>query len=198
MLECRQKLSYFLSGGHMSRRIFGVIAAACNGGLYGVAGGLPWEKYENKKLSADLKHFKEVTSGHVLIMGRGTWDSFTRGPLPNRMHIVVTSNPPEGVYPNVYFVSSFKEALKLADEFASDKNVFFIGGEKIWEAGLLLANTVYITEVWKTYRLDNGAQKSFPDLRNLRLKYPSFEEIQRVAVRDCPSGINYDLVTFSR
>jgi dihydrofolate reductase len=176
-----------------------VIAAVCEGGMYGAGGKLPWEFYENKKLPRDLRNFKEKTVGNVIVMGRSTWESFGEKPLPNRIHIVVTSRAPENFHANVFFVNSFEQAMLLSVDY-DDKNVFFIGGKKIWAEGLRIANTVYLTNVWKNYRCSYGNPKRFTDFAELSVKHPSFKEDtkERDQVRDCTSGINYDMLTYRR
>jgi dihydrofolate reductase len=94
------------------------------------------------KLPLDLKHFREITSGHPVIMGRKTFESIGR-PLPNRKNIVITrdeSYSREGVST----VHSLKEALDLVQ---NEEEVFIIGGAEIYKQSIDLANKLYITHV---------------------------------------------------
>ncbi len=100
-------------------------------------------------LPADLKHFKEITSGHTIIMGRKTYDSIGR-PLPNRRNIVITRQSDLKIE-NVEVVSSLKEAITLC---ANEKEIFIIGGAEIYESSVELANRIYLTTVHQEYEAD--------------------------------------------
>ena len=111
-----------------------VVARADNGAI-GKDGTLPWH------LPADLKHFKRVTMGSAMIMGRRTYDSLP-GLLPGRRHIVVTRDPAwraEGAEP----AHSAEEALALAGE----EPVSVIGGAEIFALFLPMAGAIELTEV---------------------------------------------------
>ncbi|GHT62239.1 dihydrofolate reductase [Bacteroidia bacterium] len=94
-------------------------------------------------LPADLKHFKEISSGHTVIMGRKTFESLPKGPLPNRRNIVISRNAGlkiEGaeVYPSLDYAF-----IKLIDE----NEVFIIGGAQIYEQTLPVADKLYLTKI---------------------------------------------------
>ncbi|GHT60851.1 dihydrofolate reductase [Bacteroidia bacterium] len=94
-------------------------------------------------LPADLKHFKEITSGHTVIMGRKTWESLPKKPLPNRRNIVV-SRSPELVIEGAEVYSSLDYAfIKLMDE----NEVFIIGGAQIYGQALPAADKIYLTKI---------------------------------------------------
>jgi dihydrofolate reductase len=112
-----------------------IIVAMDNRGLIGVDNGLPW------RLSADLQHFKKLTSGNAIIMGRVTWDSLGR-PLPHRHNIVITRNS-EFRAEGCTVVSSLEEAIKVSGE---DK-AFIIGGAQIYKLALDLADEMILTKV---------------------------------------------------
>ena len=114
-----------------------LIAAVAANGTIGRGGTLPWH------LSADLKHFKTVTSGKRMVMGRRTWQSFPK-PLPNREHVVVSSLSlllPDGVLS----VRSLAEALALPPP--ASLPVFVIGGNAMYREALPLADDLYLTEI---------------------------------------------------
>lgn len=94
-------------------------------------------------LPQDLKHFKEITTGHPIIMGRKTYESIGR-PLPNRTNIVV-SRKKDWFEEGVLIVGSLKEALKFAKKI--DENVFVIGGGNIYEQTIDLADKLEVTLV---------------------------------------------------
>lgn len=125
-----------------------IIVAAAENNIIGANNDLIWH------LPADLKHFKKITSGYPIIMGRKTYDSIGR-PLPNRTNIVISRNSTLKIE-GVIVVSSMEEALKLVD---SDK-CFIIGGGKIYADYLDMANTVYLTRIHQSFEGDT----SFPVL----------------------------------
>ena len=124
-----------MSISHLPR--LALIAAVAANGVIGQNGTLPWH------LSADLKYFKALTSGKRIIMGRRTWESFPK-PLPNREHVVVSSQQlvvPEGVR----VVRSLAEALALPAP--AETPVFVIGGNAMYREALPLADDLYLTEI---------------------------------------------------
>lgn len=94
-------------------------------------------------LPADLKHFKNLTSGHPVIMGRKTYESIGK-PLPNRTNIVV-SRRKDWFEEGILIVGSIKEALKFAKKI--DENIFVIGGGKIYEQTIATADKLEMTVV---------------------------------------------------
>ncbi|WP_300527493.1 dihydrofolate reductase [Maricaulis sp.] len=120
-----------------------LIAARGRNNVIGTDGDLPW------RLSSDLKLFKAVTKGKPVIMGRKTWDSLPRKPLPGRANIVVTRQPgyhAEGAQVVGDMGAAFDEAFVRANMDQVDE-VFVIGGAQIYAAALALADRLYITEV---------------------------------------------------
>ena len=114
-----------------------LIAAVAANGTIGRNGTLPWH------LSADLKHFKNLTSGKRIVMGRRTWQAFPK-PLPNREHVVVTSLAlalPDGVLA----VGSLAQALALPPH--AEHPVFVIGGNAMYLEALPLTDDLYLTEI---------------------------------------------------
>ena len=101
------------------------------------------------KLSADLKRFKALTTGHTIIMGRKTFDSIGK-PLPNRTSIVITRQKDYKIE-GCIVVNSLEEALEKA---ADQEEVFIIGGGAIYKDALAKANKVYYTKVHKDFEGD--------------------------------------------
>ena len=98
-----------------------IIAAVADNFAIGKSNKLPWH------LPADLKHFKQLTTGHAVVMGKRTFESLPNGPLPNRKNIVLTSIP-EGNYSKYFEATSLRDAVDLCDKMAVvivrfDKNV---------------------------------------------------------------------------
>ena len=112
-----------------------LIVAVSDNYVIGNKNELPW------RLSADLKHFKEITTGHTVIMGRKTYESIGR-PLPNRVNIIVTRNKDYGVE-GCEIANSLEEAMSLSE----DTNSFIIGGSNIYEQSMDMVDTLYITHV---------------------------------------------------
>jgi len=109
------------------------------------------------KIPEDQKRFRELTTGHVIIMGRKTFESIGR-PLPNRMNIVVTSHPEDLKGKGVFVAGNIKEALDMAEE-KEKREIFIIGGGKIYEETIWRADKLYLTIVY-----DNpDADTYFPD-----------------------------------
>lgn len=106
----------------------------------GAGGALPW------RLPEDMRRFKELTTGHKIIMGRKTFESIGR-PLPNRTNIVITSDQNYEA-PGCTVVHSVEEALAKTDP---QEEVFIIGGASIYASTLVNADRMYITEVDETY-----------------------------------------------
>ncbi len=120
-----------------------MIAAAGENNELGLENALVWH------LPDDFKRFKQLTTGHHIIMGRKTFESFPK-PLPNRTHIVITRNP-NYQYPGVLVTSSLQEALDLA---ADDPEIFIIGGGEIYSLGLEVANKIELTRVHGEFDAD--------------------------------------------
>lgn len=125
-----------------------IIAAAGENNELGKNNDLVWH------LPNDFKRFKQLTTGHHIIMGRKTFESFPK-PLPNRTHIVITRNKSyqkEGII----VVSSIEEALEKASE---DSQPFIIGGGEIYKQSLPFAKKMELTRVHGTFEADTF----FPD-----------------------------------
>lgn len=132
--------------------IISLIAAIGKNNELGKNNSLLWH------LPADMKHFKEITSGHTVIMGRKTFESI-RQPLPNRRNIVVTrdkSYKAEGVE----ITHSFEESLTLAKDSPSQE-IFVIGGAEIYKQALEYAHKLYITQIEAE---DKDADVFFPEI----------------------------------
>ncbi|MET3113711.1 dihydrofolate reductase [Pedobacter sp. CG_S7] len=100
-------------------------------------------------LPADLKHFKDITSGHTIIMGRKTYESVGKA-LPNRRNIVITRNTHLKLT-GVEVMHSLKEALNSSKE---ENEVFIIGGAEIFNQSIKLANKIYLTRINESYEAD--------------------------------------------
>lgn len=113
----------------------------------------------------DMKFFRETTTGHVVVMGRKTLESFPGGrPLKDRDNIVITTDKSFS-RDGVYIVHSVEEAVKKAKECAADeREIFVIGGESIYRQMLSYCDTAYVTKMNRTYPADSY----FPNLDTLK------------------------------
>ena len=108
--------------------------------------------YQNQllcHLPVDLKHFKEITSGHTVLMGDRTWESLPKKPLPNRRNIVITLEDIE--FEGVETVHSIDAALKLV---ANDEEAFVMGGATMYRLFLPHADKLYLTRIVSEFVAD--------------------------------------------
>jgi len=117
-----------------------IIVAASENNVIGKDNKLIWH------LKNDLKRFKALTSGHDIIMGRKTFESFPKL-LPNRRHIVITRQKDYKAPKGVIVVSSLKKALS----FVSNSKVYVIGGGQIYKDAMSLATTIELTRVHEDF-----------------------------------------------
>lgn len=130
-----------VSGVATARPRIALICAMARNRVIGHGNALPW------RLPADMKHFRELTTGHALLMGRKTFESLGR-PLPNRTNIVITSQR-DYAAEGTLVAHSLDEALALAATHVLPDNpeIFVIGGENLYAQMLPRADRLYITSV---------------------------------------------------
>ncbi|WP_347754057.1 dihydrofolate reductase [Agrococcus sp. ProA11] len=161
-----------------------MIWAQARGGVIGEAGDMPW------RLPEDMARFKAITSGHPVVMGRRTWESFPERfrPLPGRDNIVITSNP-DFVAPGARVVGSLEEALAAARALLDDPDdeIWVIGGGRVYRDALPAADRLEITDIdldasGDTIAPDPAAPDSAAsdtDARNASLRGAPWREIAR-------------------
>jgi dihydrofolate reductase len=154
-----------------------LIAAVARNGIIGAGGRLPW------RLPEDLAHFKRVTFGHPVIMGRRTWDSLGKA-LPGRRNVVVTRNPGFAA-PGASVAATLEAALKLC---SGEPLAFVIGGAALYAAALPLASGIVLTEIQRDYEGDT--------------RFPEWDRhAWRVAQRETHTsaeGVRFDFVRYER
>ncbi|NBB31499.1 dihydrofolate reductase [Cellulophaga sp. BC115SP] len=122
-----------------------IIVATAEQGVIGKDNQLIWH------LPEDLKMFRRLTTGHVIIMGRKTFESIGK-PLPNRTSIIISRNTDYQVE-GCIVVGSLEEAIEKAKEIESEE-AFIIGGAQIYALALDMADTVYLTQVHHNFEGD--------------------------------------------
>ncbi len=118
------------------RRVAAIVAAGSNGAI-GRRGDLPWH------IAEDMRRFKSLTMGHPVIMGRRTWESLPKRPLPGRRNIVVSRNP-DFQTEGAETAPSVEAAIALC---AADEIPFIIGGGEIYAAAFPLLTEILMTRV---------------------------------------------------
>lgn len=129
-----------------------LIAAAAENNALGKDNQLVWH------LPNDFKRFKQITSGHYIIMGRKTFESFPK-PLPNRTHIIITRQKNYAIE-GCIVVHSIEEAIKTCPK---NEELFVIGGAEIYKQSIDFADKIELTRVHATFEAD----AYFPEINDL-------------------------------
>ena len=154
-----------------------LIVAMARNRTIGVNNTLPWRCPE------DLKHFKALTMGHHMIMGRKTFDSIGK-PLPGRTTVVVTRNADLEI-PGCVIAHSLNEAIAAC---AGDEEIFIVGGAELYQQAVPLADTLYITEIQQ----DVEGDAYFPEFDTSTWQETSRE----VRSQETPQPLEYHFVTY--
>lgn len=156
-----------------------IIVAASENNVIGKNNTLPW------RLPADLKRFKQLTSGHAVIMGRKTFESIGK-PLPNRKNIIVTRDIQYSV-PAAYIAHSLNEAVALCHD---DTEPFFIGGSEIFRSSMQFVQRIYLTLVHTQIDGDVFLEPISPEV---------WDEVYREAHRaDEKNEFDYSFINYQR
>jgi len=155
-----------------------LVLAMTAGGVIGANGALPW------RIAEDMKHFKAATMGKPVVMGRKTWDSLPKKPLPGRTNVIVTRDRKFAAQ-GAMVVHSLDEAFALT---AGAEEIAVIGGAEIYKLALPQADVVYLTQVHGEFEGD--------------AKMPPFDPAAwRETSREdhaTPDGLRYSFVTLER
>ncbi|MBK9114696.1 MAG: dihydrofolate reductase [Betaproteobacteria bacterium] len=154
-----------------------LIAAIARNGVIGAGNALPW------RLPADLAHFRALTTGHAVIMGRRTWESLPHA-LPGRQNIVVT-RAPDRTFAGAETAASLADALARVRMHAP---AFCIGGGELYADALACADVLYLTEIDRDFAGDTA----FPAFARA-----AWRETARATHR-APEGFGYAFVTYER
>lgn len=160
--------------------IVSAIAAMSSNRVIGKDGGLPWS------LPDDMKFFRDKTIGHIMVMGRKTFESFGK-PLPKRLHLIISRRKdyqPEGA---IVF-SSVMDALTYCKTKTGEwgDEIFIVGGGEIYKEALPFTNRIYLTEIKKEF----DGHACFPEFNK-----SDFRESSR---RPGKEEIPYDFVVYDR
>ena len=158
-----------------------VVAYDKNRGI-GTGGDLPW----GRSLSADLAHFKKLTTDGAVVMGRKTYESIGGRPLPNRKNIVLSTGEVAGAIG----AKNFAQALQFASE-EPNQDIFVIGGERVFAEALPEVDTIYATEVDYSF---SDADVFFP-----QINVNQWEEISRTSQKaNEQNKYSFDFVEYRR
>lgn len=147
-----------------SNRSLSIIVATDEVGGFGAKGKIPWD------IPEDRKHFKSLTDGHIVVMGRKTYDDIAKHYakkefLPGRESYVISRDTPE-LMEGVMLCTSLRDFLNKTMDTVGNKKTFVIGGEKVFIQALPWATKIYMTIVQGIYRCD----KFFP-INNIKDKF---------------------------
>jgi dihydrofolate reductase len=156
-----------------------IIVAVSENNVIGKKGKLPWH------LPADLRHFKQITWGHTLIMGQKTNESMAK-PLPGRKTIVLSDNPKYKAK-GCYVANSVKEALDLAKHL-KESEVFIAGGGSVYKQFLPLADKIYLTRIHHNFDGD----VFFPEIDRKKWKQVALKNNDKDKINPHP----YDFIIF--
>jgi dihydrofolate reductase len=152
-----------------------LVLAVADNGVIGKDGAIPWH------ISDDMKRFKALTMGHTVVMGRKTWDSLPKKPLPGRVNVVVT-------HKTDWHADGARPASSLGQATSGTSGVvMIIGGAEIYERALPLASRIELTEVHRDF---DGDARFVLDRRG-------WHETARED-HVTPDGLAYSYVTLTR
>jgi dihydrofolate reductase len=122
-----------------------IIAAMAENRVIGKGNALPWS------LKADMAHFKELTMGWPCVMGRKTWESLPKRPLPGRLNVVISRSLAAGDAPDAVVLPSLQDAIQHC---AGHEKIFICGGASIYREALALADAIELTVIRQQYEGD--------------------------------------------
>ena len=155
-----------------------IIVAYDDNNAIGKDNKMPWY------ISRDLEYFKNVTSGHPVIMGRNTYESIGK-PLPNRTNIVLSHKYIDGVITVDNLVAAFDEAEKV------DNECFIIGGAQLYKECIKVADQLYVTHIYTSIE---NPDTYFPKINPKQWYILSASDIKK----DIDSGLGYQFVIYKR
>lgn len=182
-----------------------MILAVTKNGIIGIDNKIPWY------IKADLQRFRELTSNHIVVMGRRTFESLPNGPLQNRINIVITTDPSNQTnqtkqtkqtphYENVYFttINKIDELIEkiqaIQDPTSIKKQVFVIGGAQVYSYFINETQKIYLTLIDKDIDGDTFFNTEFLTNSNSEFSIKNIGEQQI-----CPiSKLPYTFIDYER
>jgi dihydrofolate reductase len=160
---------------------YNMIVAMNEDAIIGIDNKLPWH------IPDDLRRFKQITTNHIVVMGRKTFESLPNGPLPNRINVVITRDYDNYQSTNKLYFTNYEKSLSLLETLKENtkKEVFIIGGEEIYTLFMPICNLIYLTLVYKplTQLPEN---RHFPiTMDTLRKSYISIKNEDVYTGNDC-------------
>lgn len=168
-----------------------LIVAVNQKNVIGKNNSIPWH------ISEDLKNFKEVTNNHIIVMGRKTYESLPQKPLPNRINVVITSQPENYENSeNIIFTnieSSFDKIFEINRNNGNKKKIFIIGGTNIYQHFLPYCTRMHVTKIFN----DCDGDSFFPYDLETYTKKNNFQEILCSEVK-MEKNIKYQLFVYEK
>lgn len=158
------------------------ITAMSQNHVIGTQNQLPWN------IPEDMKFFRTKTKGHIMIMGRKTYDSLGGQPLPQRFHIVITRQDLKSEHPLVKYVKTLQEAVALAKTLVSEwgEEVFIAGGGEIYKQSMSITDKIYLTVIYKDFQGDT----SYPEV--------PLDQFELVDKSDRTDPVPFSFLTYER
>ena len=174
--------------------MFELIVAYDKNGLIGVDGGLPWN------IRADLVRFRQLTMGHIVIMGRKTFESLPNGPLRGRINVIMTRDyiacSEKNTEENVYFANMLKLFDILGSLQQQGQKLFVIGGSEIYDSLFDICTTIHATVVDGDYSGQETDTKTyFPRLAEIDR---FFQKTNESDIMFSDDTIEYQYITYER
>lgn len=173
----------------MKKNISAILALSLNE-VYGQDGSMLW------RIPEDFAHFKKLTLGTTVIMGRLTWESLPtkNRPLPGRENIVVSRNR-EFLAEGAIVVSSFEQAVAMA----LYPKIFAIGGHAIWSQAMEVAQEVWITVIKKRYSIIPGATLVAENFLRVQEQWPEFQLHENPSYKSLgPEALEFEIQQWVR
>jgi len=149
-----------------------LIVAMTKSGVIGKNNALPWPR-----IKEDMTYFRRTTTGHIVILGRKTYDSIGK-PLPKRINVVVTRQK-DLIIEGCWVVHSLEQALRLTEHFTNrtdvDPEVFIIGGSSLYQEAMPLVKKIYLTHI----KTDYDGDTYFPEIDNTKWEKTELSETDK-------------------
>lgn len=177
IMDSNSKLTHCKKLSEYSPKLSAIVAMGRSNEI-GFKGDMPWH------IPEDLKHFKQVTTGHPVIMGRATWNSLPRRPLPDRLNIVLTRN---NKFQECLSAESIENCIALCPE---DTEPFIIGGGQVYSMSMPLLSKIYVTRIDADFP---EADTYFPKIDN-----EEWRLTEQSAYYTSKSGLNFRFEIYER